>query len=244
MNDINEIIARLDAFFSREDLAGAKELLYTSLAQARAAGDKKLCASLYNEIMGFERQYGSLKAAVSAAQAALSLLEETGLSVSFPAAMMPLNAATVCKRAGDNETAAKLYMRAEELFNRFYPAGAAEFAGLYNNMASLYLDTGDYPKAEYYYDRAMGILNRTGKTSDLAVTWFNKALLYNRSDPFSGKTERCVDVGLRVLDIPEGERDGYYYYSCRKCAGAAAELGFFAAERELTERADAFYERH
>ena len=241
MKEIDEVIRRLDAFYAAEDFAGAKAFLYAALAAAREAGDDLRAISLYNEIMGFERQYGETARAEAAAEAALALTEKAGLENSKPAAMLCLNAATVMKRCGKNDAAAALYARAEALFNRHYPPGDRAFAGLYNNTAALYLDTGAYAKAEYYYDRAERILRRYGDVCDLAVTCFNKALLYDRSDPFSGKAEQWASEGLRILEAPPALRDGYYAYSCRKCAGAAAELGLFEAEARLNARAAEIY---
>ena len=238
--DVRAVIDRLDRLFAREDLSGARALLENALRQAEAENDPLSAISLCNELMGFERQYGSLPQARAAAENALSLLETAGLADSRPAAMVCLNAATVMKRCGDNDAAATLYARAEALFLRHYMAGAPEFAGLYNNMAALYLDTGDYEKAEYYYERAASLLRRTKKDCDLSVTYWNLAILYNRWQPLSEKSARSAETALQILNAAP-RRDAYYYYTCRKCAGAAAELGYFEVQRELNERADAFY---
>ena len=238
--DVRAVIERLDRCFAREDLAGARALLEGALEEARRQGDTSAAIGLYNEMMGFERQYGAPERARAAAENALALLETAGFADSRPAAMVFLNAATVMKRFGGNDAAAALYARAEALFDRYYPAGSPEFAGLYNNMAALYLDTGAYEKAEYYYERAAALLRRAGDDCDLAVTYWNLALLYDRWRPLEAGSARCAETAQRILN-GAARRDAYYYYTCRKCAGAAAELGYFEAQRELNERADAFY---
>ena len=244
MTDARAAVAAYDACLAKEDFAGAKRCLTRALDEANAAGESGAALSLYNELMGFERQYGEKPRALAAADAALALLAQTGLEVSYPAATVYLNAATVNKVCGRNEAAAVLYRQAEACFARFYPAGDKAFAGLYNNMAALYLDTGDFAKAEYYYDRALGLLLRHGDVCDLAVTYFNRALLCQRMDPCSAGIGENVTAGLRTLDRPDAARDAYYHYTCRKCAGAAEELGYFAAAETLTERADRFYAGH
>ena len=113
---LEDVIARLDSLLSRERFDEAKTFLYESLAHARTENDVPGQISLYNEIMGFERQYGTPEAALSAAQAALRLVDEAGMAVSKPAAMIVLNAATVYHRAGKNDEARALYDRAESLF--------------------------------------------------------------------------------------------------------------------------------
>ena len=242
--DMQTILRAYDTLLDREAFRAAGDCLRSALTQAQAEGDAAAQLSLYNELMGFERQHGDLSASVAAADAALSLLELLGLDYSYPAAMVWLNAATVLKNAGQNERAGDCYRAAERCFDRFYSAGDKAFAGLYNNMAAWLADTGAYDKAEYYYRRAVGILERHGDVCDLAVTWFNLALLYMRRDPCAEEIDGCVQTGMDILDAARDAAEGYYYYTCRKCAGAAAQLGYFAAEQTLTERADAYYAGH
>ena len=244
MYPVSELIGRLDGFFGKEDFDGARALLYEGLEGYLAEGDALSALSIYNEIMGFERQYGSNDAAVAAAENALRLLEERELSVSRPAAMIVLNAATVYKNAGQETAARALYNRAETLFGKYYPAGAKEFAGLYNNRASVYLTPAEYPKAEYYYTRALQLLRRAGETCDAAVTCFNLAGLYARWPGREGEALSHAQMGAFLMRIPEAQRDGYYYYTCRKCAAAAKELGALDAAKTLAERAEAYYAGH
>lgn len=240
-NAVQEIIARLDEFLAKERFADARAFLYESLHKYLSEGDVLSAVSIYNEIMGFERQYGDPIAAVEAADAALTLLDEQELANSRPAAMIALNAATVYKNAGLEEGAALLYDRAEALFGRYYPAGDKAFAGLFNNRASVYLSPGSFPKAEYYYTRALQILQRHGDVCDIAVTYFNLAGLYARWPGREKEAGPHAALGARVLEIPDSERDAYYYYTCRKCAAAAAELGETQIADTLTERAEAYY---
>jgi tetratricopeptide (TPR) repeat protein len=244
MLTVTETVARLDALLNQEDFAGAKALLYNSLRDYTAAGDTLSAIGIYNEIMGFERQYGTPEAALNAADAALSLLEEQQMAVSRPAAMIVLNAATVKSFAGREADARILYDRAEALFSKYYPAGAKEFAGLYNNRASVYLHPGEYPKAEYYYTRALQILQRQGDVCDTAVTYINLAGLYARWPEREREAPVQASLAARVMEIPEPMRDGYYYYTCRKLAAACRELGFADTADHFTERADHYYAGH
>ena len=238
---VQEIIARLDEFLAKERFADARAFLYESLHKYLSAGEVLSAVSIYNEIMGFERQHGDPIAAVEAADAALTLLDAQDLAVSRPAAMIVLNAATVYRNAGLTEGAALLYDRAEALFGRYYPAGAKEFAGLFNNRASVYLTPEGRPKAEYYYTRALGILQRHADACDAAVTYFNMAALYAGWPGREAEAKTQAALGARTLELPESARDSYYYYTCRKCAAAAAELGETAIADTLNERAEAYY---
>ncbi|MBQ9506055.1 MAG: tetratricopeptide repeat protein [Clostridia bacterium] len=244
MQSVTETVARLDALLDREDFEGAKALLYESLREYLAVGDTLSAIGIYNEIMGFERQYGTPEAALNAADAALALLEERQMAVSRPAAMIVLNAATVKNYAGRDAEARALYDRAEALFSKYYPAGAKEFAGLYNNRASVYLRPGEYPKAEYYYSRALQILQRQGDVCDTAVTYINLAGLYARWPGREKEAPGQAALAARVMEIPEAARSGYYYYTCRKLAAACRELGLAEPADHFTERADLYYAGH
>ena len=204
MGDPEAAIAEFDDLLSRERFAEAGELLRASIENSADAREK---ISLYNELMGFERQYGTDENAVKAAENALTLLENEELSDSRPAAYVFLNAATVMSHAGEKETAIELYRRAETLFTRYYPPGAKDFAGLYNTMASCYADETSWRTAAYYYERAAGILARTGETCDLSVTYYNLAALYARYEPLSDEVSRYAALGRRLLDAPEDKRD-------------------------------------
>lgn len=242
MAEIGAILAAYDACLGREDLSGAENVLNEALRQALETDDRETALYVYNERMGFLRQYGDVEKSVADARSAEALLTQLGLAFSKQAAYVWLNAATVYKNAGYPEEARTRYENAERCFARFYPAGDAAFAGLYNNMAALYLDDGDFPRAAFYYERAASILRRTGGEADLAVTMFNLALLENRRDPLSGEAQRYASEGEAILDAVKPEdRGSYYHYTCRKLAGAAAELGLLLTEQTLRERADRYY---
>lgn len=243
MEKTQVIIENLDALLSRANFGEAGMLLYRALAGYLSEGDTLSAISIYNEIMGFERQYGTNEKALSAANAVMALLEEKDMTFSRPAAYIYLNCATVYKNAGDGETALSLYERAEKCFNRFYPAGARDFSGLYNNMAACFWNEKDFPKAEYYYLRAAGILERHADVCDLSVTYFNLAELYSVFDPLNETGARYGALALKTMDIPENQRDAYFYYTCRKAEDSCKALGYFPAAENFKKMADDYYAR-
>ncbi|MBQ7638941.1 MAG: tetratricopeptide repeat protein [Clostridia bacterium] len=222
--DVQRFLKELDALLGKEAFPEAKAFLYAALNECEKEKDVLSKISVYNEIMGFERQWGENEAAINAANASISLLEQTGMSVSRPAAMIYLNAATVYKNAGNTPGAKELYETAEKLFLRYYSPNDKETAGLYNNMASVYLDPNNYPKAEYYYQRALSILTRAGDVCDAAVTYMNLAgLEKNRLN--EKQALLYAEEAKRLMDVPDEKRDGYYRYTCRKCVSACKEMG-------------------
>ena len=57
------------------------------------------------------------------------------------------------------------------------------------------------------------------------------------------EVERLLDTALELLDTPSLPRDGYYAFVCEKCAPTFAHYGYFLADADLRERAEAIYER-
>lgn len=55
--------------------------------------------------------------------------------------------------------------------------------------------------------------------------------------------EALLDRALELLDTPGIPHDGYYAFVCEKCAPVFAHYGFFLADEDLRERAQAIYER-
>lgn len=237
MRPIEQVIAETDALLAQQDFAAAGALLRESRAAYLRAGDLAAALGTVNELMGFERQYGSPAAAVAAAEEALRLLTQTGTDVSRPAAMVVLNAATVFLFAGDRERSLPLFDRAETLFNKYYPAGDRAFAGLFNNRAAACLTDTAYPKAEYYYTRALRILERTDDRCDAAVACFNLAGVYRNYFHNETAARAYAERGVLLLGKNNDERTGYYAYTCRKCAAAAREQGYSDLADILTERA-------
>ena len=81
-----------------------------------------------------------------------------------------------------------------------------------------------------------------------AVTWTNLACLEERRQAdLDIREERigfCLDRAMEYLDDPAAERDGYYAFTCRKCAPTFGYFGRFLAKRELEERAEEIYRRN
>ena len=70
------------------------------------------------------------------------------------------------------------------------------------------------------------------------------AHLYEASEDYE-KTEMCIKNALAVLkSVPDDRRDGYYAFTCRKCAPSVGYFGFFAAEKELDNTAEEIYARN
>ena len=75
--------------------------------------------------------------------------------------------------------------------------------------------------------------------SDIANTYVNMAHLYEKLTDYE-KIEACLDRAKDALET-DPNRNGYYAYTCRKCAPSFGYFGYFLYEKELNERADSIY---
>ncbi len=239
--NVRDFIQKLDSFFDREDMTGAGEYLRSSRRDAEAAGDKKLLFTVLNEMMGYYRKTGETERGLEAICSGLKLSAELGLDASPAGATAMLNAATTLKAFGRAEEALPYYDSVAGVYEKAFSPDDYRIAGLCNNHALALADVGRYREAEEKYRRALGILLRNeGRDADVANTYVNMAHLYDRFADYE-RIESCLDAALAVLD-GDTLRNGYYAYTCRKCAPSFGYFGYFAAEKELNERADAIYE--
>ncbi|MBQ4065293.1 MAG: tetratricopeptide repeat protein, partial [Clostridia bacterium] len=99
---------------------------------------------------------------------------------------------------------------------------------------------GRYEEAEKRYETALSILSRNvGKETDIANTYVNLAHLYEKTEDYEA-IEACLDRAKDAIEAPQ-EQNGYYAYTCRKCAPSFGYFGYFLYEKELNERADRIY---
>lgn len=245
---VEEVVDRLDQLLERDLTGEAEDHLYSWLEKARDLGDWQGELTLQNELMGFHRSSGKKEKGLRAVREGIGLIQSRGMEKTVTGATTFLNAATTMKAFGDPEGAIPWYEKAEKIYNRSLQEGDYRFAGLYNNLALAWTDLGQYERALLYYNRALGLLEKLpGSFGELAVTWVNLACLWEKKeadlDRREERTGDCLDRAMACLDDPEAVRDGYYAFTCRKCAPTFGYFGRFLAERELKERAEAIYRR-
>ncbi len=239
--NVQDFIQKLDSFFDKDDMAGAGEFLRSSRRDAAAEGDKKFLLTVLNEMMGYYRKTREEERGLESVYSGLKLSAELGLDSSSAGATAMLNAATTLKAFGRAEEAIPYYERASAVYESVFSPDDYRIAGLCNNYALALVDVGKYQEAEEKYKRALGILLPCReRTADVANTYVNMAHLYDRLEDY-GKIENCLDAALDTLE-KDNLRNGYYAYTCRKCAPSFGYFGYFMTEKELNERADAIYE--
>ncbi len=240
--DIKRIIADLDGFFAVEDLMGAEILLNTALEKAVELGDKASQLSILSELMGFHRRTADKEAAIRASEDGIALIFELGIGKSVSGATVLLNAATTLSAYGEAERAIGYFCEVMRVFADNLDPSDYRFAGLYNNMGTAYSNLSEFENALTYYKAALGIMEKTDNRMEVAVTNVNIAELYGnmQTEESCDEIDRYVQAALFELDRAS-VRDGYYAFTCRKCAPTLDRLGYFRDARILNERADRIY---
>lgn len=233
-----DMTAALDALFAQNRIDDAQEYLTQLIKTARHHGDRRAELSILSELLGLYRRTADESAALRAVADSLDLVAELGVGGSVGGATVVINAATTLCRFGGFERALPLYEQARSVYESSLPAQDPRLAALYNNMASAYIGTAQPDEAELLYFAALNALGEgVGALCDRAVTLVNLAELCDLRDPEDERIELCLELAMECLDSEALPRDGYYAFTCEKCAPAFGRLGFFLAQRKLSERA-------
>ena len=244
MNDLKiplqEILAQCDTLFNAGKSAEKGELLRFWRQKAREAGDRQGELSLLNELMGHYRMTGDVSRGLEAVREGTALIELLQIGGSLSAGTIFLNGATALHAFGETDKALELYERSYQNYTRHLSCGDERFAGLFNNMASVYIDKGLFKQAEDLYLKALDLLNESRNPLDAAVTCLNLAQLYRKMGD-EALTDTMASCARDYFDAPGVERGSYYAHTCRKCASGFGALGCAEMEAELNERADRYY---
>ena len=239
------ILGKLDEHLHKNDYAAAERHLSFWLSEARAAKDVRIELLIQNERMGLYRKLSQREQALACASAALSVVEEQGISQMVGAATTLLNAATVYKAFGMAEDALPLFEQARAVYERELAQDDTRLAGLYNNMALALVDLGRFQEAVLLYRQALQIVEaEENGAPEAAVTYLNIATA-KEAELGSLAAEEQISLCLeKAKQLLEGykERNGNYAFVCEKCASVFGYYGYFRYEKELKERARRIYE--
>ena len=238
---LDKIIAECDRLFNTEDLHAVGVHLRKWLDKAAEIGDTASELTILSELMGHYRMMNDPERGLEAIKRGYPLITKLGIEGTVSAGTILINGATALQAFGFAEESLNSYIEACRCYSENLDPSDNRFAGLYNNMASAYADTGNSSKAEKYYLMALDILKVNHNLMDLAVTYVNLARLYFRNDPHDTIINVCFDCAMDCFNSPDAIRDGYYAHTCRKCASAFTLSGREDDANELNRRADLFY---
>ncbi len=243
---MDRVIEKLDSYYSKNDYDGAFAHLSYWIKEAENSNDSRSLISLYNEKMGICRKTGRRDEGFAAADGAMKLVEDAGLSDSVSGATVYINAATVYTAFNEKEKAVSLFEKARSVFESKPDADPGRLASLYNNMATALADLGRFEEALTNYTKALEILEKVQDSEpEQAITKLNMANVYEAQlglEEACEKIDACLDEAEKLLDNPITERDGRYAFVCTKCAPVYGYYGRFAYAETLKERAKEIYE--
>lgn len=243
---MQRVVEKLDEYCDRKDFAGARRHLDYWLAEAQHIGDKRGEFSMRNEMMGFYRKQGERDLAVENAQAALALMEGTGLAQTSSGGTCYVNTGTVYDQFGMPEEALGYFKKAQEVFEALPHPEPGKLGGLYNNMALALMDTGHFAEANEYYKKAFDVMEQVENGElEQAITLLNMSdclALEQGVAAAQAAIDGYVARAKELLDAEHLPRNGYYAFVCEKCAPGFYCYGAAEAGAEIEARAKAIYE--
>ena len=237
--DVPRLIARIDALCNQGREEDARDLLEGALETARQGGDWRSELTVLSELLGQYRRTGEKGKGLRTVSEALELTRVHHMGRTVSGATVLLNAATTLKAFGHAEDSLPLFTHVARVYADNLDPGDYRFAGLYNNMALSYDETGDVPNAERCFKLALAILERIGgQENDSAVTWCNLAEMYGRRDLEDERIGDCLEKAWECLNAPGLKRDGYHAFTVSKCAPTFDYFGYFLYANELRKRSE------
>lgn len=239
---IHQVIGGFDALLARDAKEEAGEYLEKWLEEFENKGDWSSQITILNEMMGFYRNVGEKEKGLRSVEKGISLVGEHRLSDTVSGGTTYVNAATTMKAFGRAKEAMPYYEQAFRAYGQSLAPEDYRFGGLFNNMALAYEDMAEYEKAEAYYKKAMEIMEklRPGSILEIAVTWVNLAVLYEKWDR-EQLVDGCLEEAVKGFHSDEVLHDAYYAFNCRKCAETFGHFGYFRIKKELAGEADRIY---
>lgn len=240
------VLAKFDAFTSRNDYPGAERHMLYWLEEARLGGDLQGQFQIHNELMGLYRKTAQEEKAFRSADAALSLARELGIENHAGGATAFLNAATVCSAFDRAEQSLPLFEHARSVYEKELPPDDPRMGGLYNNMALALVSLARYDEADSLFRRALDVMAKAPNgTLEQAITYLNMAdaSFAQRGNDADGTINEYLETALGLLEDETLPHNGYYAFVCEKCAPTFICYGWKAYGEELQERAREIYER-
>lgn len=240
--DVPEIVRGLDALYEHGRESEAESYLEGWLEKARSCGDWRAELTVTSELLGQYRRSANRSRGLAAVNGALELIRAHRMGMTVSGATVMLNAATTLKCFGLAADSIPIFEHVCRVYSDNLDPADYRFAGLFNNMALSYSDTGDYESAERCFTAAMRITEKCEyPQNELAVTLCNMAEMYDRQDHEDARIEDCLERAWEYLSDPALPHDGYHAFTISKCAPCFDYFGFFVYAGILKERAAKIY---
>lgn len=190
--DLNHFYTQLDDCFAQRDNDLVERYLRSALDEAKMAGlsqtldsaDGKRDANLAyvavcNELASFLRGLSRFDESLAVYDAAKTELQGHGQGQSENYATVILNEAGCWRYMQKPQKALELFLEAADILSQAPEAQPQVLAGLFNNIALVYLDLKDPEKSRVFLNQALEICEKTlGMMQELGITWNNLANTY------------------------------------------------------------------
>jgi len=241
------VLEKLDEYLSKNNYVSAERHLKYWLEEADGINDNRGKLSVMNEFIGLYRKLERKEEALRFCEKSLELAEKIGLADTVTMGTTLVNAATAYKAFGKAEKAVPLYEKAKTLYEKNLTDTDERLGGLYNNMGLAFLELEKFKKAEELFIKALNVMAQNkGCEPESAITFCNLANLAEAELGLEDGDEKIhvyLEKAMEFLDTEGLKQDGSYAYVCEKCAPTFGYYGYFAYEKELTERSRRIYER-
>ena len=243
--NMQRVVEKLDEHMSTKDYAGADRHLKYWLAEAQSLRDLKGEFAVRNEMMGFYRKTSRKEEAFESLKEAVRLIDVIGYAGSNSSGTCYVNCGTVCENFGQYEDALVYFGKAREVYEKNLTEDDERLAGLYNNMAQVYVNMDRFREADELFRKALKILKlNQGTQLEQAITYLNMADAMAIEQGILEAEEDIRELlyeAAKMFNDPDVKRDGYYAFVCESCASAYSCYGMFDYSEELQKRADEIY---
>ena len=199
-------------------------------------------------MLGIYRKEGKEEKAISLCSEVLNLCQDLGITEAISGATAYVNIGTVYKAFGKAASAMPHFEHARMIYEKYLRNDDDRLAGLYNNMALAFTDTGQFHEAEKMFLKALDVLsNVAGSEPEQAVTYLNIASCEEAAKGLEAAEDtisKCIDRAWNILDKPGLAHDGNYAFVCEKCASGFEYFGYMFYAETLRMRSEEIYNRN
>ena len=234
--DIAKVLAEYDALEATHDLEAINNFLDEKLSEAKAEGDTSSAITLYNEIIGFNREISDYAKSITACRDLLITLEEAGLNGTVSYATCLLNIANACRAAGLLQESMAYYNETLRIYDENLEPTDFSYAPLYNNLALLFQEMGDFESASGTLRKALSLaLSQPGEDIKVAISHTNLAMSLLKN----GEYGEAMDNLTEAFKIFDSKPEPDYHYGAALSAMAEAKYvtGEYEESAEYYERA-------
>lgn len=235
MVDIEKILGQVDRFFEENRGAEAERLMRQAAEQAVREQDDGSLLQLLNELLGYYRETGQEENALQMAEQAIAQARRMGLEGTIPYATTLLNAASACRVFGRLEESMERYLQVQELYDKLLEPDSMFMAGLKNNMALLYQETGDYGEAKRNLLEALNIVEEKEAAYEIGVSCANLASTCMQL----GEPEEAYRYGMKSMETfrRAGIADNHFAAAQSALGAYFFQKGEFGQAREYYREA-------